>query len=530
MTGPSDPTQAPAAGSRTRAFDAAALLFCAALAALYLTRQCLDGDEAVFAAIGMRIQHLGLPAYDAGWDHKPPGIFHVYAALLSPWDRFGLLPLHVASAAAWLATAWICGAAARRVAGALAFAPAVAAYGLLRSFGETKAGAANTEAFLSPLVAGGVFLILLGASRRTLACAAGGALLACAALLKPNAAVFGPATVLAVGVVRGGRAGVVAGAAGAAGAAAVLLPVAATLASNGTLPDAVWLTVDANRIYMAHAPALGAAGHVAAFLREVGIAAAPWLLSVVACGVALLRPAAWPEASAGAVRRAAIAALCLFAAGCASVAAGGLYFRHYWWMLHPVLAVCCALGVVSALRVVRPRALALGVLALVVGLLWVPAQWTDKRRLFRSFLFDATVEPPYGGRSFVDAAAAIQRLATPGETIWIWGSNPELYVMADRVPASRHISAHLLTGALRPDVRSGAAPPDPDVCPRGWSTLEADLRASPPAVIVDSSATGYRGYDRFPVGAFPRIARILDESYALAEHVGGYVLWVRRSR
>src|SRR5436190_820545 len=117
----------------SRLVDAAALLFCAALAVPYVTRHFLDADEALFAAIGLRMRTLGLPAYEGGWEHKPPAVFWTYEALMSPWTQEAMTYVHAAAAAAWIATAALVGVAARRLVGAAGFPAGVVIYALLRS-------------------------------------------------------------------------------------------------------------------------------------------------------------------------------------------------------------------------------------------------------------------------------------------------------------------------------------------------------------------------------------------------------------
>ena len=137
-----------------RTLDVLAVMFCVGLAALTVTHQVVDGDEALFAAVGQRMGALDLPVYQAGWEHKPSGIFYVYRWLMAPFSRESMLGPHLGVAVTWVGTALLLGLGARQLVGKDAFAPTVLIYALLRSFGEAKAGAANTEAFLQlPLVA-----------------------------------------------------------------------------------------------------------------------------------------------------------------------------------------------------------------------------------------------------------------------------------------------------------------------------------------------------------------------------------------
>ena len=510
-----------------RAVDALAVAACAALAALYVTPHILDADEAIFATCALRMEALGLPPYVGGWEHKPPGIFWIYEALLRPWHEGGLVWVHAASALAWVATAWICGIGARRLCGAAAFAPAVVAYGLLRSLGETKAGAANTEAFLSPFLAAGLLLLLLpGARKRTLL--AGGAALGAAVLLKAPVAMYGPAIAAAVWLLRGGREALRATWLGAAGALAVLLPAMAWIIASGAWAEARLLNLDANRIYMEHGPPVTVAVVAARVAGEIGIAAAPWLLALAAAVIAFVRPRRLGEGDAP--RRWTVAIALLLGAGLFQVSLGGLFFRHYWLMVHPLLAVGAAAGVVALAfprDTGRPDLRGVAVCALAVGALWLPAQWTDKRRLARSFLL-RDADSPYEPAEFRRIAQAVQRRSGEDDSVFVWGWNPELYLLAERTPASRHVTCHFLTGALRPDVRNGDAPPDPDVLPPAWDLLFQDLERSRPRLLVDTTATGWRHWDLFPMEKFPRLASYVAAHYDLAETVEKATIWVRR--
>lgn len=513
---------ADADGRGARFANAAAVIACVCLAAVYVTPHVLDADESLFAAIGLRMRTLGLPAYDGGWEHKPPAIFWTYEMLAAPWSRGGLVRVHAGMAAAWVATAVIAGVAARRLLGAAAFAPTVLAYALLRSLGRERAGAGNTEAFLSPFLALGLYLLVAPRPRPVRAALLGGAALGVAVLFKPPVALYGPAAVVAVAILRGPRAAWTAAWAGAAGAMAVVGATAAVLAGQGVLPDAWKLTFEANRVYM---DSVRPTGLVEGLTGEPSIAAAPWILAFVGLAAAVARPRLVTQGE-GARRWAAAIAL-LLATGLVAISLGGLFLRHYWIMVHPVLAVAAASGVVALLHL-RPRWIGAAAIAAIVAAFWLPAQRVDKSRMVRSYLFDPAVEPEYETRAQFDVADAIRRHAREDEPVFVWGADPELHLFSERTGASRHVTSMFLAGTLRMDVRSGAAPADPDVLPGSWDRLWEDFRARPPKVFVDTSGGGYRHWDRFPLSRFPRLAEFVASGYDLAETVRGNAIWVRR--
>jgi hypothetical protein len=281
--------------------DAAAVLVCAALAAIYLTPEVVDRDEAIFAASAYRADATGLPLYQATWDLKPPGVFWVHRVARWISSSEPVLAAHALGAAVWVATAVLVGLVARRGIGRAAFAPAVVAYALLRSSGGWKAGAANAEAFLQLPLAGAIVLLAAGGGattwRRSLA---GGALLGVAAVFKAPALLFGPACVAAALVGAGPRAAWRAAAGGAAGAVAVIALVVLHAAARGDLEGFLLCNVEANRLYVAHGPETTPGLWFGAFGAELARAPAPWALAVAGlCGWAMSRSRALTPAAPG---------------------------------------------------------------------------------------------------------------------------------------------------------------------------------------------------------------------------------------
>ena len=66
-------------------------LFVALAGALLIVRlpslaQPMGADQGLYAYVGERIRHGGVPYVDA-WDQKPPAIHYTYAALRAIWPR-----------------------------------------------------------------------------------------------------------------------------------------------------------------------------------------------------------------------------------------------------------------------------------------------------------------------------------------------------------------------------------------------------------------------------------------------------------
>lgn len=117
-------------------------------------------------------------------------------------------------------------------------------------------------------------------------------------------------------------------------------------------------------------------------------------------------------------------------------------------------------------------------------------------------------------------AAEVSRRTTPADRVLVWGIHPETYWLADRTPATRFLTAGLLTnysgGRDGPRVgeRYGVA--------GAWEVFRAELASGPPALIVDDSRGKPYGPERVP-----SLRRILAGRYVEVGTVHGAVLYAR---
>lgn len=194
-----------------------------------------------------------------------------------------------------------------------------------------------------------------------------------------------------------------------------------------------------------------------------------------------------------------------FAASAGAVAVGFHFFGHYFLQLTPPIALL-ATGALRSLRPERLRSV-LSVPACVCGL----------------FVVWATVAP----RTELDhsdrVAAAVREHTAPTDRVLVWGIHPEIYRLADRPPASRYLTAGLLTNFS--GGRDGPRVGEAYAVPGAWRTFAAEMRARPPALVVDDS----RGKPYAPEHV-PTLRRLLAGDYeALPGTVEGTVFYLRSS-
>jgi hypothetical protein len=99
--------------------------------------------------------------------------------------------------------------------------------------------------------------------------------------------------------------------------------------------------------------------------------------------------------------------------------------------------------------------------------------------------------------------------SNPEDRIFAWGQKMNIYLEAQRRPASRYVTTFPLTGHV-----FGGRVPGLDtrsrILPGAWTTLEQDFARHPPTYIVDVYSEPGALY---PVQNFPILAKLLAERY-----------------
>ena len=194
--------------------------------------------------------------------------------------------------------------------------------------------------------------------------------------------------------------------------------------------------------------------------------------------------------------------------GCVAVVAGFRFFGHYWIQVIPPAALLAA--PVLARATGKMRVAALGAVAvptaLAVAFAFAPAT-------FR------TLPNP------VSLAAYVQANSSPGESILIWGSYPELYWTADRPPAGP-VHSDFITGL------SGGRKPGPetrpDATPGAEDALLEAVHRHQPALVLDTSTADVRHYGAYPLDDFPRINDFIQANYRRVAMVDGVAVYASR--
>ena len=195
----------------------------------------------------------------------------------------------------------------------------------------------------------------------------------------------------------------------------------------------------------------------------------------------------------------------------------GRPFGHYFIQILPIVSVIAAAFIVqifeeSVHTLLKRSALVL----LTAGLLVYP-------------IYCFMNEGPFRENSVLcEVSNYIQNHSKPADTIFLWGWETELYVMANRPNASRFIFCSFLTdqtpGALK-GIKEGK-----NLGYRNAVDLwTEDLRKARPKFIIDSHR-GHFFYGAYPLTRYPEVWHFIGNNYHLVTVTGNYVIyeWVAR--
>ncbi|WP_370112154.1 ArnT family glycosyltransferase [Streptacidiphilus sp. MAP12-33] len=461
---------------------------CLLLAVVLLTRlpsfvrPFWNPDEGYLATEARMLGHGGTLYVDVV-DRKPPLLPWLYQGAFALFGSDSLWPLRVLAVVATLVTALLVASVARRRWGAGTVAGVLTAL-LSVSLAPEDAQAATFEVFMLPATAAAFWCADRG---RWLGA---GLAVALAAMVKQTGGVVllpvlfllwrtdrRPAALTRLLL-------------------AFVVPVAGLALLTGPGNFLFWVVSgsgDYASLDGAWATALGRAGGNAAILLA---AAVPALILLTRQLRASLRASLREDAD-----------LWLWLGGSAvGVAVGFHFFGHYYLQLVPPLALLCA----SALhRAGSPR--------------WTRAAlaWTAvAAAVFVTLGLTVSTQPV---RRVQAVARAVDANSTPDQSVLVWGMHPEIYWLADRAPASRYLTAGLLTNFA--GGRDGKGVSVQRAVAGSWATFEREMRDHPPALVVDDS----QGAPYAPA-AVPPIRDLLAARYERIGAVGGAVLYRLRAR
>lgn len=403
-------------------------------------------DQAIYALAAQAMLEGGAPYVDI-WDFKTPGVYFVFAAAEGLFGR-SMSAIRIVEALGFASLLPAFALLSRRLVGSALAGLIGATLAILTHVTRDWWNTAQPEGFGAIAIA---WALVLGtedrdsrpsnAQRRIARWAAAGALYAVAGLMKPPLGLAGLASlaVVAWGRRTRGEAHAVAlpAAAYAGGVGLVLSLVALYLIATDSF-GAFWYAVFE---FAPRYTALGTGGESLAglLLRSVlQIGNNSWLVPA-GLVLALALPPLGPREREGLVHVFAVVAVQLV-----GVAVQAKFFAYHYGAVLPLLSLIAGWGLWKLATRGRLAAVvtAVAVLALFRGpqtVFWdaspsrMAAVFDSERR---AGLDDAWYPE---GRDNRRAGEWLRAHTAPGETVYVWGFEPAIYVIAQRRPASRFI-------------------------------------------------------------------------------------------
>jgi hypothetical protein len=202
------------------------------------------------------------------------------------------------------------------------------------------------------------------------------------------------------------------------------------------------------------------------------------------------------------------------AIGFAAVAAGLRFFPRYYFQLLPVVVLLAARGFTQLTGQRRRLAVLLAVLLLMIPAVRFGPQYVTALR--GSPWRDTSMD-----RDSRVAASLIRGLAKPGDTLFVWGYRPEIYVYSGLPAATRYLDSQPLTGVPADRHLTQSAP----VETRESSARRVELALSRPDFVLDGLGT----YNpRLAITNYPDLGAWLA-NYREVAHSGQTIIYRRVS-
>ena len=461
-----------------------------------LLHRLLDGDEAIYGSIAV-LMNLGGGLYaDGGVDNKPPGIFWIYALTFRVFGSYQTWAVHAVAFIAMALTCLLIYLIARDLATPRAGILAALFYGVLTAAGNPRLLAANTEIFMMLPLTASVLCMLRRQWFWT------GLLLVAAFTFRQSAAVDVILIALALWWLEQRTTMLRAAALATAGALTGLAAATGLIAISGSLPGFWRWTIGT---LVGYASTNWTPSLVWMRARDSIL---PFLVDMVVFWVAAIALSTRWRTLSVPIR--------LIVVWLAVAMAGSLAGGHLSW--HYFIQAMGPLAVLAALAFDRFRLRRVVALAAIVGIAFPAIAW---------WAFDVTADPltydfaaPVPQHQAVSAYIAAH--TSPSDRVFVWGDWPALYVESDRVMSGR------FPGFLRGFVRGSSLPPNNwDTAPDIWPLLDADLKAHPPRLIVDTAPADWSDFAMYPMSNYPVLEALVANGYHQVDVVDGVVIYAR---
>ncbi len=194
---------------------------------------------------------------------------------------------------------------------------------------------------------------------------------------------------------------------------------------------------------------------------------------------------------------------------------GGRGYGHYFIQLVPPLSLLAAAGYEYIYRYKK------------FFWIWliIPVVIFTASRIDILKTYELVNYPNYKSEiSFRKAGEYIKGISAPGDRIYAWGWSTPIYYFADRRCASRFIISDFISGRIFGTSNTSGAVRS-ELTEKFLPLLLDDLKKNSPLYFIDTSPSGFFGYDRFPLTMFPDINSYVESYYKRDTEIDGIVIY-----
>ncbi len=202
---------------------------------------------------------------------------------------------------------------------------------------------------------------------------------------------------------------------------------------------------------------------------------------------------------------------------CIGASLSGRVFGHYFIQIFPPFCILAGMafeGMIAALGTLPlPRSFAhykrrFGVAAIALFFIAIPGVLSLESLIPTIKRFGNPLR-----KTELEVASYINQNSTPEDRLFVWGFNPELYVLSDRMPASRFIYCTFITGLIPWVNKDPGIPTAHWAVPGTMDIMLRELRENRPKFLIDATPSNKGFFGKYPVKNFPRLQQLINSNY-----------------
>lgn len=128
--------------------------------------------------------------------------------------------------------------------------------------------------------------------------------------------------------------------------------------------------------------------------------------------------------------------------------------------------------------------------------------------------------------AYKQVAVKVQSITKPQDTMFVWGSGAVAYIYANRRCSSKIIITDYVSGRQFGVSNDAMGKNENHYINYLREEFIIEFEKHLPIVFIDTSPSGYYGYDKFPLKNFPQLAILINERYTLVDSIDSMYIYL----